>query len=82
MPMPAWLNKTTRVALIVGSCSAGLLTVERCGPPEAGSVKLPEDLKRSGPISYGPITSKGGSPSLGPGDFGPAWAPKNRPSRR
>ena len=60
-----------RFAPIV-SLGLGLLVVAGCGPPEAGSIELPEELKRSGPMGYGPTASKGASPGLGPGDFRPA----------
>jgi hypothetical protein len=59
-----------RIALMAG-CGAVLLAIAGCGPPEAGSVKLPEDLKRSGATVYGPASSKGATASLGPGDFQP-----------
>jgi hypothetical protein len=71
MPLSDWFVKVARLAPIV-SLGLGLLVAVGCSPPELGSVKLPVDLKRSGPMGYGPASSKGASPSLGPGDFRPA----------
>lgn len=72
---------TAFVGRLVLFC-AGLLAEWGCDPPDAGSVKLPEDLKRSGPMGYGPAPSKGTPSNRGPGNFRPVPAPKKRPGRR
>jgi hypothetical protein len=53
----------------------GLVAVASCGPPQAGSVKVPESARRSRLLGYGPAGSKGKSPGLGPGDLRPAPSP-------
>jgi hypothetical protein len=79
MPISSRLLTVACFARVV-SLGAGLLAVAGCGPPEAGSVEVPEHLQRSGPMTIGPAISKGTSPSLGPGDFRPA--PKPQAGRR
>jgi hypothetical protein len=68
MPSSAVFSRTAPFTAIL-SLGIGLLVVAGCGPPEAGSVNLPESMRRSGRMGYGPAMSKGMSPSLGPGDF-------------
>jgi hypothetical protein len=72
MPTSPRIIKMARITLIFVWLAAGLVAATGCGPSEIGSVKLPEDFPRSGPMSYGPAASKGTAPSLGPGDFRPA----------
>jgi hypothetical protein len=79
MPMSAGLIKVARSAGLI-ALGVGLFVVAGCGPPEAGSVKLPESFKRSGLRTFGPAASEGPSPGVGPGDFRPA--PKTKPGRR
>jgi hypothetical protein len=81
MPMTSRFLGMTRIALL-GWAGVGLLVVTACGPPEAGSVKLPENFKPSGPMSYGPAGLKGTAPSLGPGDFRPAPPPRAKSNPR
>jgi hypothetical protein len=70
MPMSARFIEVVRFARLI-SLGLGLFAVAGCGPPEAGSVKLPESFKRSGPRAYGPAASEGPSPGVGPGQFRP-----------
>jgi hypothetical protein len=65
MPTPAWLNVAARVAMMILS-GAVLFVASGCGHSELGSVNVPKDLKRHGPMSYGPTASKGAR-LLGPG---------------
>jgi hypothetical protein len=81
MPMSSWFIKVARIAPIL-SLGLGLLVVAGCGPPEAGSVKLPADFKRSGPMGYGPAASKGTSSGLAPGQFRPEPRPAAAKARR
>jgi hypothetical protein len=73
VPIWARFSPETRLARLM-SMGMGLFVAAGCGPPEAGSVKLPEGLKRPGPMGYGPAATKGTSPGLGPGQFRPAPA--------
>jgi hypothetical protein len=81
MPVSARFSQMARfVRLVV--LGAGLVAMTGCGPPEVGSIKLPESLKRSGKPGYGPPAAKGGPTSLRPGDFRAAPAPRRgQPSR-
>ena len=84
MPMSYRSIKADRFTPVT-SLGLGLLILTGCSPPEAGSVKLPENFKPSGPMSYGPAGLKGTAPSLGPGDFRPAMPPRaksNQSGRR
>jgi hypothetical protein len=78
MPMPAWFIKVARVASII-SLGIGLLVVVSCGPPEAGSVKLPAELRQGAKLGYGPSAKAGTSPPA-PGQF--RVTPKTKPGRR
>ena len=64
------------VARFASTLSLGLalLVVVGCGPPEAGSIKLPADFKHPGRMGYGPGVSQGLPPAPTPGQFGPAPA--------
>jgi hypothetical protein len=79
MPTSECLNVAARVSTLLLS-GAVLFASGGCGNPELGSVKVPKDLKSKGPMGYGPIASKGKSPSLGPGEFRPA--PRAKGARR
>ena len=79
MAMPDSIDLLARLAGRA-TLGAGLFAGTACGPPEAGSVKLPKDFHSSGPMGYGSVASKGAT--SGPGNFHPASAPKKRPSRR
>jgi hypothetical protein len=79
MPTSSWCIKVAHIAPIV-SLGIGLLVVAGCGPPETGSIKLPEGLKRPGPKGYRPVASQAGSPGPAPSRFAPP--PKTRPGRR
>jgi hypothetical protein len=79
--MSARLVQTARIARIA-ALTIGCLAAAGCGPPEVGSVKLPEGMSRAGKPGFGPGAIEAGTGSLGPGDFRPAQAPKKRASRR
>jgi hypothetical protein len=66
MPRSTRFVKVVRLAPIL-SLGIGLLVVAGCGPPEAGSVKLPEELRRGTKPRYGPGAVKAGTRLLGPG---------------
>jgi hypothetical protein len=70
MPMSARFIEVARFARLI-ALGLGLLFLAGCGPPEAGSVKLPESFPRSGPKAFGPAASEGPSPGVGPGQFRP-----------
>jgi hypothetical protein len=81
MPLSTRLVKRARFAPVI-SWGVGLLVVAGCGPPELGSIQLPENLKRSGPMVHGPAASNKTAPSLGPGDFRPASLARAKKSQR
>ena len=58
----------------------GLLVVAGCGPPEAGTVKLPAELRQGARLGYGPGAAKAGMSPPGPGQF--RVEPKTKPGRR
>jgi hypothetical protein len=81
MPACARLSPTARFARLV-VLGAGLVVMTGCGPPEVGSIKLPESLKRSGNPRAGSPAAMQSPTRLGPGDFRVAPAPRRRqPSR-
>ena len=53
MPASVGIRNVARFASTL-SLGLGLLVVAGCGPPEAGSIKLPADFKRPGRMGYGP----------------------------
>jgi hypothetical protein len=79
MPMSSRFLKVVRIAPIL-SLGLGLLLVAGCGPPEAGSVKLPAELSRGAKPGYGPGAAKAETRQLGPGQF--RVEPKTKPGRR
>ena len=78
MPKSSLFLTAARFAPII-ALGIGLL-VGGCGPPEAGSVKLPEELRQGAKLGYGPGAAKAGTHQLGPGQF--QLAPKTKPGRR
>ena len=79
MTTSAQLIELSRNAWPIAS-GIGVLVVVGCGPPEAGSVKLPEELKRGTEPGYGPGMVKAGMSPPGSGQF--RVEPKTKPGRR
>ena len=79
MPRLAWFVKGARFALLP-ALGIGLLVVAGCGPPEAGTVKLPAELRQGAKLRYGPGAAKAGMSPPRPGQF--RVEPKTKPGRR
>jgi hypothetical protein len=79
MPRLAWFGKAARFARLP-ALGIGLLVVAGCGPPEAGSVKLPAELRQGAKPGYGPVGAKAATRPLGVGLF--RVEPKTKPGRR
>jgi hypothetical protein len=79
MPASSWLNGAARLAM-TGLSGAVLLAASGCGDPELGSVKVPKELNRKGPLLYGPTTSTGRPVRLSPVVSPPA--PRTKTARR
>jgi hypothetical protein len=81
MPTSARFSQMGRFVRLV-ALGAGLVAMTGCGSSEVGSIKLPDNLKRSGKPGYGPPAAKESPTRLGPGDFRAAPAQRRRqPSR-
>jgi hypothetical protein len=70
MPASAWLKMTAHVAM-VALCITVSLGSSGCSNSELGSVKVPEELQRKGPLHDVPAASKRKTPGLAPGDLRP-----------
>ena len=79
MVTSARLIEVARCRLLI-PLGIGLLVVVGCGPPEAGTVKLPAELRQGAKLRYGPGAAKAAMSPPGPGPF--RVEPKTKPGRR